>query len=124
MQSISWLLSPSLMFSKQEKLYAYYLARAAWHGSRIVMRQVSPESPDICDFIIDLYHSCGGGRDAMGTQCRITTEELDAFLEDAATFLRSIFRLVQLCCRTANPVKHGTASSGCCTAYRPSCEQF
>jgi dipeptidyl-peptidase-3 len=44
----------------RDKFYAHYMARAAWHGSRIVMRQVSPENPDIFDFIIDLYHACGG----------------------------------------------------------------
>jgi dipeptidyl-peptidase-3 len=44
----------------REKLYVHYLARAAWHGSKIIMRQVSPESPGIFDFIMDLYHACGG----------------------------------------------------------------
>ncbi|CAD6442516.1 8519faed-3d63-42d5-bb05-e7de9257d89d [Sclerotinia trifoliorum] len=44
----------------QEKFYAHYLVRTAWHGSRIIMRQVSPESPDIFDFVMDLYYTCGG----------------------------------------------------------------
>jgi len=72
---------------KREKFYAHYLARAAWHGSRIVMRQVSPESPDIFDFIMDLYHACNGEWKTLVAQCKITSEELASFLEYAAMFL-------------------------------------
>jgi dipeptidyl-peptidase-3 len=71
----------------REKLFAHYLARAAWHGSRIVMRQVSTESPDIFDFIMDLYHACDGKWDTLVTWCNITSENLSSFLEYAATFL-------------------------------------
>ncbi|PGH27211.1 hypothetical protein AJ80_01168 [Polytolypa hystricis UAMH7299] len=71
----------------REKFYARYFARAAWHGSKIIMQQVSPESPDIFDFIMDLYHACGGKWDTLVTQCNITSEELTSFLEYAAVFL-------------------------------------
>jgi dipeptidyl-peptidase-3 len=71
----------------REKLYAHHLARAAWHGSRIVMRQVSPESPDIFDFIMDLHRACDGQWNTLLTQCHITAEELDSFLEYAGMFL-------------------------------------
>ncbi|RJE18205.1 Peptidase family M49 [Aspergillus sclerotialis] len=37
----------------REKLYAHYMSRAAWHGSRIIMRQTSPESIGIFDFIME-----------------------------------------------------------------------
>ncbi|PON21540.1 dipeptidyl-peptidase 3 [Trichoderma gamsii] len=73
--------------SERDKLYAHYLARAAWHGSRIIMRQVSPESPDIFDFIMNLYRACDGKWDTLIAQCSITPEELTAFLEYAAMFL-------------------------------------
>lgn len=73
--------------SERDKLYAHYLARAAWHGSRIIMRQVSPESPDIFDFIMNLYRACDGKWDTLIAQCNITPEELAAFLEYAAMFL-------------------------------------
>lgn len=72
---------------KRDKFYAHYLARAAWHGSRIIMRQVSPESPDIFDFIMDLYHACDGEWNTLVEQCSITSEELASFLEYAAMFL-------------------------------------
>lgn len=71
----------------REKLYAHYLARAVWHGSRIIMRQVSSESTDIFDLIIDLYDACGGQWDTLVTRCSVTTEELDSFLEYAGMFL-------------------------------------
>ncbi|KAM3546936.1 hypothetical protein ARSEF1564_000249 [Beauveria bassiana] len=66
------LIKPSFdLLEPREKLYAHHMARASWHGSRIIMRQVSAESPDIFDFIMDL----------------ITDGELQAFLEYAGTFL-------------------------------------
>jgi hypothetical protein len=71
----------------REKLYAHYLARANWHGSRIVMRQVSPESPIIFDLILDLHRACAGDWKSLEARCNITPVELAAFLEYAATFL-------------------------------------
>jgi dipeptidyl-peptidase-3 len=73
--------------NKREKLYAHYLARAAWCGSRVIMRQVSPESPDIFDFIISLYRACDGRWNTLVVQCGVTPEELGTFLEYCATFL-------------------------------------
>lgn len=40
----------------QEKLYAYYMARAAWQGSRICWFQRSAESPAL---LVVLYHLFG-----------------------------------------------------------------
>ncbi|EAU29635.1 predicted protein [Aspergillus terreus NIH2624] len=54
------------------------------------MRQVSPESPDIFDFIMDVYHSCGGKWDTLVSQCDITSDELTRFLEYAASFLSNL----------------------------------
>lgn len=71
----------------REKLYAHYLARAAWHGSRIILRQVSLESTEIFDFIMNLHHACGGQWGTVPTRCNITSQELDSFLEYAAVFL-------------------------------------
>ncbi|OJJ42596.1 hypothetical protein ASPZODRAFT_105021 [Penicilliopsis zonata CBS 506.65] len=51
------------------------------------MRQVSPESPGIFDFIMDLYHACDGKWDTLVTDYSITPEELEGFLEYAAMFL-------------------------------------
>lgn len=51
------------------------------------MRQVSPESPDIFDFILDLHHACNGEWDSMVPRCKIALNELASFPEYAATFL-------------------------------------
>lgn len=69
----------------REKLYAHYTARAVWHGSRIIMRQVSPESIDIFEFITDLYHACGGDWGVLTNN--IEPRQLEAFLDYAAMFL-------------------------------------
>ncbi|KAF2117314.1 peptidase family M49-domain-containing protein [Lophiotrema nucula] len=68
----------------REKFYAHYLARAAFYGSRIIMRQVSQESLDIFDFIMSVYGACEGHWDTSKSQCKITSEELGSFLEYAA----------------------------------------
>ncbi|KAH8695781.1 dipeptidyl peptidase III [Phaeosphaeriaceae sp. PMI808] len=71
----------------REKLYAHFLARAAWHDSRIIMQQVSLESPDIFDFIIDVHQACGGNWDDLVAPHDITAAELGSFLEYAGMFL-------------------------------------
>ena len=48
-------LSDEGVFNKldpREKLYAHHLAQAAWASTRIIHRQVSPESSGIFDFTL------------------------------------------------------------------------
>lgn len=71
----------------REKLYAHHMAQAAWRASRIVMRQISSESLDIFDFIMDLYHACDGNWNTLAAKCGVTTQELECFLEYAGMFL-------------------------------------
>lgn len=73
-----------------DKLYAHYLARAAWKGSRIIMRQTSPESEDIFDHIIQLYRSCDGEWVRLIDRCKISDDELNAFLAYAGLFLYNL----------------------------------
>jgi dipeptidyl-peptidase III len=40
--------------------YAHYISRAAFAGTRINLRQVSPESETIYDFILTLHNSANG----------------------------------------------------------------
>lgn len=44
----------------KEKKYAHYISRAALSGTRISLRQVSPESEAIYDFILTLHRGCDG----------------------------------------------------------------
>ncbi|MCJ1394980.1 hypothetical protein MMC18_007861, partial [Xylographa bjoerkii] len=76
--------------SSKEKLYAHYMARAAWHGSRIILKQVSPESTPIFDLILELYRSCNGDWKALAEQSSVPAQSLQEFLEYAAVFLGNI----------------------------------
>ncbi|GLB15002.1 hypothetical protein AtubIFM61612_004809 [Aspergillus tubingensis] len=64
--------------------------RAAWNGTRIIFRQVSPEANGIFDFIMALYHSCDGNWEQLATETGVSVQELENFLEYAATFLSNI----------------------------------
>ena len=69
-----------------EKLYAHHLSKAAWNGSKILMRQVSPESPAIANFIVSLYRACQGQWSQIANETGVTSEELDEFLDYSAQF--------------------------------------
>ncbi|KAH7304979.1 peptidase family M49-domain-containing protein [Stachybotrys elegans] len=76
--------------SEREKHYSHHLARAAWHGSRIILRQVSPESAPIFDFILELHRSCQGDWTSIATDSGLQQEDVDSFLRYAAIFLSNI----------------------------------
>ncbi|TAQ88328.1 hypothetical protein B7494_g3334 [Chlorociboria aeruginascens] len=73
--------------SDTNKRYAHFISRAAFTGARIILRQVSPESEDIYDFIIELYQSSSGDWKALQEKAGITDGELKHFLEYAAQFI-------------------------------------
>lgn len=72
---------------KQAQLYAHYLSHASFAGTRIVLRQVSPESEHIYDMIIALHHHCNGDWKAVQQQAGVSDQELEDFLNYAAQFL-------------------------------------
>ncbi|KAF7126245.1 hypothetical protein CNMCM5793_002740 [Aspergillus hiratsukae] len=76
--------------TSKEKLYAHHTARAAWHGSRIILRQVSPEANDIFDFIMALHHSCNGQWEQLARRAQVDMTEVEKFLDYAAVFLSNI----------------------------------
>ncbi|KAF2280327.1 dipeptidyl peptidase III [Westerdykella ornata] len=76
--------------STKEKHYAHHMARAAWHGARIILRQVSPESIDIFDYILKLYESCSGDWNVLVVEGYISRRDCDAFLDYAAVFLSNL----------------------------------
>lgn len=61
--------------------------RAAFQGTRITLRQVSPESEHIYDLIISLYHACKGEWKVLAEKTGVSNEDLQYFLEYAAQFL-------------------------------------
>ncbi|KAL8947932.1 MAG: hypothetical protein Q9222_005835 [Ikaeria aurantiellina] len=74
----------------KEKLYAHHISRAAFLGTRIVLRQVSPESEAIFDFIVALYHSCNGDWSKLREKAGINDQHLQDFLHYAAQFLGNL----------------------------------
>jgi dipeptidyl-peptidase-3 len=63
------------------------ICRSAFTGFRITLRQVSPESESIYDFIIELYNAFNGDWKSAQTKAGLTDEALQYFLEYAAMFL-------------------------------------
>lgn len=55
--------------------------RASVHGTRITLRQVSPESEDIYDFIVELHKSFDGNWSSARKKAGISDEDLKFFLE-------------------------------------------
>ncbi|KAK0335944.1 hypothetical protein LTR91_023132 [Friedmanniomyces endolithicus] len=71
----------------KEKKYAHYISRAAFSGTRVNLRQVSPESEAIYDFIVTLHKGCGGDWKKLASRAGLSDEDLKHFLSYAAQFL-------------------------------------
>jgi dipeptidyl-peptidase-3 len=84
----------------REKLYAHHLSQAAWYGTRIILRQTSPEANGIFDLIVALHKSCHGCWLEHVAEGAITEQELSGFLDYAALFLSNIgnYFVSQLLC--------------------------
>ena len=72
---------------KKQRLYAHHVSRACFAGSRITMRQVSPESEDIYDFIMTLHRHCQGDWKQLLSETGISEAALTQFLLYSAQFL-------------------------------------
>ncbi|OAQ95982.1 hypothetical protein LLEC1_02851 [Akanthomyces lecanii] len=75
------------VLSTREKLYAHHLAQAAWNGSRIILRQTSPEGTGIFDFIMELHKACQGQWNSLVELQGVDPDDLTAFLEFAGLVL-------------------------------------
>ncbi|OJJ44816.1 hypothetical protein ASPZODRAFT_121282 [Penicilliopsis zonata CBS 506.65] len=71
----------------KSRKYAHYMSRAAFEGTRITLRQVSPEAEPIYDLILVLYQACGGDWNSLAQKTNVSAEDLRFFLEYAAQFL-------------------------------------
>ncbi|KAH7163220.1 peptidase family M49-domain-containing protein [Dactylonectria estremocensis] len=71
----------------KQKRYAHFISKAAFAGTRIVLRQISPESEPIYDLILALHKSAGGDWNALGSKAGVEEAEVTLFLEYAAMFL-------------------------------------
>lgn len=63
------------------------MCRAAFEGTRVTLRQVSPESEPIYNLILALYRACRGDWSSLAQKTQVSDEHLRFFLEYAAQFL-------------------------------------
>jgi hypothetical protein len=68
----------------------WQIERAAWHGTRIILRQTSPEAEDIFDMIISLHNTCHGDWCKLADQSGLDYSDVEAFLDYAACFLSNV----------------------------------
>ncbi|KAG5813677.1 hypothetical protein H9Q74_012556 [Fusarium xylarioides] len=76
--------------SNKEKCYAHYMREAAFHGSRIIMRQVSPESESIFNLVLELWKACEGDWPSLAAKADVNEEALSEFLDYAATAMENL----------------------------------
>ncbi|KAF2463308.1 dipeptidyl-peptidase III [Lindgomyces ingoldianus] len=75
---------------EKEKLYAHYISTACFAGTRIVLRQISPESEPIYDFIVTLHKKCSGDYSSAAKEAGLSSDDLSAYLNYAAQFLGNL----------------------------------
>lgn len=73
-----------------EKLYAHHISRASFHGTRITLRQVSPESEDIYDLIIAVDKAVGGDYNKLSQQTGVSEQDVKYWVEYAACVLGNL----------------------------------
>ena len=71
-------------------LWGLIQIRAAFLGTRIILRQVSPESEPIYDFIISLNDYCNGDWASLAQNSGVSDREVQCFIEYATQFLGNL----------------------------------
>jgi hypothetical protein len=61
--------------------------RASWLGTKILLRQTSPESEPIYDLILSLYDTVSGDWEKLKKSSDVSDVDMTFFLEYAAMFL-------------------------------------
>ncbi|KAK4993816.1 hypothetical protein LTR50_000029 [Elasticomyces elasticus] len=72
---------------EKEQQYAHYISKACFAGVRAQLRQVSPESELIYDFIVALHHQSDGDWTKFRQDAGLSDEDMKHFLDYAAMFL-------------------------------------
>ncbi|KAL6454090.1 hypothetical protein SBY92_003549 [Candida maltosa Xu316] len=76
--------------STKAKKYAHYLSRASFHGTRAVLRSVSPESETIYDLILAIHEKLGKPKDVKEYTEKLaplSAEDVQFYLDYALQFL-------------------------------------
>ncbi|KAJ6259529.1 hypothetical protein Dda_5166 [Drechslerella dactyloides] len=76
--------------SAQEKLYAHHISRASFAGTRVVLRQVSPESEPLFNLILTIakHVDCDFAR--LAGQANVADDDVANFVEYAAQVLANL----------------------------------
>ncbi|KAF3935866.1 hypothetical protein ABW19_dt0209111 [Dactylella cylindrospora] len=76
--------------SPKEKLYAHHISKASFAGTRVVLRQVSPESEPLFDLILAIAKQVNNDFSNLASLAGITEEEKDYFVEYSAQVLANL----------------------------------
>ncbi|PHH89105.1 hypothetical protein CDD83_6632 [Cordyceps sp. RAO-2017] len=76
--------------SDRQKRYAHFISKSCFAGTRIVLRQLSPESEPIYDLILALHKHCQGDWTSLASKAGVSDSDLTHFLEYAAMFLGNL----------------------------------
>lgn len=74
----------------EQKLYAHHISKAAFFGTRIILRQVSPESESIYNLIIALQKHCKGDWASLAKDAGVGNDELQYVLQYFTQFLGNL----------------------------------
>lgn len=74
--------------TSKEKLYAHHLSRACFHGTRIILRQLSAESEQIFDMLTHLFAS--QQFDQIKKDTKLDDEAWNQLLAWSAMFLSNL----------------------------------
>ncbi|KAF6217790.1 hypothetical protein HO133_006617 [Letharia lupina] len=76
--------------TNEQKLYAHHISKAAFFGTRIILRQVSPESEPIYNLIIALHKHCNGDWASLAKDAGVGNDELQHVLQYFTQFLGNL----------------------------------
>ncbi|KAF3917125.1 hypothetical protein ABW20_dc0107128 [Dactylellina cionopaga] len=76
--------------SDKEKLYAHHISKASFAGTRVVLRQVSPESEPLFDLILTIAKKVDNDFSKLVDLCQVTEDEQVKFVEFAAQVLANL----------------------------------
>ncbi|KAF3901415.1 hypothetical protein AA313_de0209754 [Arthrobotrys entomopaga] len=74
----------------KEKLYAHYISKASFAGTRVVLRQVSPESEPLFDLILSIAKHVDNDHSKLVSAAGVTEEESEQYLEFAVQVLANL----------------------------------
>ncbi|KAK6353832.1 hypothetical protein TWF730_008255 [Orbilia blumenaviensis] len=76
--------------SAKEKLYAHHISKASFAGTRVVLRQVSPESEPLFDLILTVARHVGNDFSKIVEACSVTEDEKEKFVEFGSQVLANL----------------------------------